>query len=216
MANSASRESMRVLRSAAYALWLWLLLMPGAVAQAASITYLFSGTIAAAFDGSGSSSYTAAIGAVGDPSKVVAGAPRCNDVGDVTVIISGQTAIQVYTPMSIVVNNGSAHAGLRTGACSASGADWFHVNASQFGSYDLATSTGPFADVPTYANSALNISTSAGNMILYSQSLTQFQAFVATSPAPATAVPTLGDWALTALLAAVAALGAGSLRRRDA
>lgn len=214
MTNRALRRSTRALRRKAFALSL--LLMPVAAAQAATITYLFSGTITATFDGSGSS-YVASIGAVGDPSKVVAGATRCNDVGNVTVIISGQTAIQVYTPMSIVVNNGSAYAGLRTGACSAAGSDWFRVNASQFGSYDLATSIGPFTGVATYANSALNVATSAGTMVLYSQSLTGFDAFVATlPPAPATPVPALGEEALAALLAAVAAIGAVALRRRSA
>lgn len=214
MTSRAFRGGHRAPRAAVAARWLLLLLMmSGAAAQAATITYVFSGQITATFGGSGSS-YVASIGAVGDPSKVVAGATRCNDVADVTVIISGQTAIQVHTPMSIVVDNGSAYSGLRTGTCAAAGADWFRVNASQFGSYDLATSIGPFTGVATYANSALNISTSAGTMILYDQSLTQFDAFVATSPAGATAVPTLGEGALAVLLAAVAAIGAVPLRRR--
>ena len=47
---------------------MWLLLLTsGAVAQAASIIYLFSGTIAGSFGGGGSSSYLASIGATAVP-----------------------------------------------------------------------------------------------------------------------------------------------------
>ena len=54
----------------------------------------------------------------------------------------------------------------------------FRVNASQFVGWDLASPLGPFTAVPSYANSGLTISTSWGDMVLYSQSLTEFDAFV--------------------------------------
>ncbi len=200
----------RVLR----ALTLGLMLLPWAGASAATtITYMFSGTATTTF-GAGT---IAMFGAVGDPSKVVAGAVRCNDLTQVAIVLSGNQQADVYTPMSIFVNNASGYAGLRTGTCASAGADWFRVNAAQFGGWDLASPIGPFMDVPTYANSSLNISTSWGNMVLYSQSLTEFDAFVTQAPlAAAVSVPTLSEWALVALLAAVGALGAGVLRRPGA
>jgi len=210
--NSNHGGLARVLRS--LVLTLGLVLLPGAGALAAStITYEFSGTATTTF-GAGT---IAMFGAVGDPSKVVAGAVRCNDLTEVAVIMNGNQQADVYTPMSIFVNNASAYAGLRTGTCASAGADWFRVNASQFGGWDLASPIGPLGDVPTYTNSSLNISTSWGNMVLYSQSLTQFDAFVSQGPiVAATPVPTLGEWALVALLAAVAALGVRALRRHSA
>ena len=83
------------------------MLLPVAGALAAStITYMFSGTATPTF-GAGT---VAMFGAVGDPSKVVAGAIRCNDLSEVAIVFYGNQQVDVHTPMSIFVNNASGYA----------------------------------------------------------------------------------------------------------
>ena len=84
--NSNPGKHVGVLRFVVFVLWL--VLTPGAGALAATITYMFSGTVTSTFGADA----VAMIGAVGDPSKVVAGTLRCNNATEVAIALLRQSA----------------------------------------------------------------------------------------------------------------------------
>lgn len=202
---------LRALRGVLFALGLGI--FPSSGALAANIMYLFSGMIEGTLDGQ----FFAApvtIGTMGDPAAVVSGTIRCNNIAYASIIWGPSSETKILSPISIIVSNGSSYAGLKTSACAGGGSDWFHVNASQFGTYNLASALGPITTTGSYVNGGASLSTTDGTLVLTWQSLTAFEADVNQTPDDGDAVPAVSEWGLMVMLCGLTALGAALQRRR--
>ena len=141
------------------------------------IEYTFSGTLSGAVGAATLTNAAVDIVAIGDVSTVSSGGGVfCDNVSSVTIY--DPSPVTLVGTFSVFDNQNFGNAGIREGACGASGFDWFRVSSSQFNTYNLGGPLAPLTVTPSFTDTSDSLSSTAGAVKLTGQALTTFSAFL--------------------------------------